>query len=84
VRGKLKLVIIEGTVDSPKYCQILEEALPDIEELHRRGYIFQQDNGPRYTAKNTKKWFEATDIKVSDWPAGSSDLNPIEAVIYEI
>ncbi len=80
VRGKSRLVIIEGTVDSPKYCQILEEALPDIKELHRRGYIFQQDNAPCHTAKNTKKWFEATDIKVSDWPAGSPDLNPIEAV----
>jgi hypothetical protein len=58
----------------------LKEALSDIKELHRRGYIFQQDNTPCHTARNIKKWFEANNTKVSDWSAGCPDLNPIEAV----
>ncbi len=35
---------------------------------------------PHATRRRTPKNGEATDIKVSDWLAGSPDLNPIEAV----
>ncbi|KAG1137719.1 hypothetical protein G6F37_010969 [Rhizopus arrhizus] len=35
-------------------------------------------NNPKHTYKLARKWFEDNGIEAMDWPAYSSDLNPIE------
>ncbi|XP_047142877.1 heterogeneous nuclear ribonucleoproteins A1 homolog [Hydra vulgaris] len=40
--------------------------------------VFQQDNDPKHTSKKAKNWFEEHKVNVMEWPAQSSDLNPIE------
>ena len=37
-----------------------------------------QNNDPKHTERNVKKWFEVHNIDVMQWPAQSSDVNPIE------
>merc|ERR1711991_563719 len=40
--------------------------------------VFQQDNAPAHSSKQTKAWLNANNIKVMKWPPCSPDLNPIE------
>ncbi len=41
-------------------------------------FIFQQDLAPAHTAKGTKSCFNDHGVTVLDWPAISTDLNPIK------
>ena len=78
--GTGSIVRVEGTMDSKKYIQILEEnLLQSVKKLGLgRRFHFQQDNDPKHCAKITKEWFQKKKIKVLQWPSQSLDLNPIE------
>ena len=41
-------------------------------------WAFQQDKGPKHTSKIIKSLFDTSKITVMQWPAQSTDLNPIE------
>ncbi len=54
-------------------------ALPSADQLFKDAdFIFQQDLVNAHTAKSTKSWLNDHGVGVLDWPANSSDLNPIE------
>ena len=74
-----ELHVIDGTITSAKYVRILSSHLfKSAERLIGKEFIFQQDNDPKHTAKNTKEWFRQKNVKILQWPAQSPDLNPIE------
>lgn len=75
--GKIK--VLEDTLTSNKYVRVLSECmLTSGASLIGENFIFQQDNDPKHTAKNTKEWLASKNIEVLEWPAQSPDLNPIE------
>ncbi len=74
------LCFLKSTVNAAIYKEILEHfMLPSADKLYGDAdFIFQQDLAPAHTAKGTKSWFSDHGFTVLDWPANSSDLNPIE------
>uniref|UniRef100_A0A8C7YEQ2 Transposase n=1 Tax=Oryzias sinensis TaxID=183150 RepID=A0A8C7YEQ2_9TELE len=78
--GTGRLHIIEGIMTGEKYGDILDQNLLSSARLlkMKRGWIFQQDNDPKHTAKVTLNWLKKKKIKLLDWPSQSPDLNPIE------
>ena len=59
--------------------QVLEPSIQKLQSTTpREEIIFQQDNAPCHTSRQTKTWFDEAGIEPMDWPAQSPDLNPIE------
>jgi hypothetical protein len=72
---------IDGGLDGELYRDILADELQHTIEwygLDRERLVFQHDNDPKHTAKDTRDWLAEHRIEVLDWPAQSPDLNPIE------
>ena len=79
--GVGNLVEVEGRMNGSQYMAILKDNLRQSMEnlsISSDSAIFQQDNDPKHTSKLVTKWLDDQDIDVSDWPAQSPDLNPIE------
>jgi transposase len=78
---KSKLLFVEGTINTDKYIQNLED-VGFIKDLDARygalGWIFMQDGAPCHTSQEALDWIEANCDIIRDWPANSPDLNPIE------
>jgi hypothetical protein len=80
--GRTDLHIMERDFESKKhgysawsYLEVLEAQLL---EHYTDDLIFMQDNASIHTAGDVKEWFENHDIRTTDWPPYSPDLNPIE------
>ncbi len=73
------LCFLKINVTAPVYQEILEHFMLPADQLFKDAdLIFQQDLAPAHTAKSTKSWLNDHGVDVLDWPANSSDLNPIE------
>ena len=66
---------------------ILEIVVKPLREtlFKEQHWIFQQDSAPTHKAKTTQQRLAANVpefIKVSDWPSGSPDLNPLDYKLW--
>ena len=78
---KSKLIIIESTLDSEGYINMLKEnnIIEDIKtKIKDRTMSFQQDGAPAHNAKKTKEYIRSEIELIDDWPANSPDLSVIE------
>lgn len=70
---------IEGIMDQNVYADIITNImLVHAKDKMPRGWIFQQDNDPKHTAKSVKALMNKKKIRLLEWPSQSPDLNPIE------
>ena len=79
--GKGKLVILDNTINSIRYQQILcENLIESANTMNLNEFIFQQDNAPPHTSNLLKLLFRENQVELLPWPANSPDLNPIENI----
>ena len=61
--------------------KILEDSLPELNEISREKKIYMQmDNARIHWTLDALRFYKENNIVVIDWPAYSPDLNPIENV----
>jgi len=65
-------------LDRARYRAILKTALPELREMTKATSVFMQDGARPHCG--ALEWLKKERVKVleADWPALSSDLNPIE------
>ena len=81
VVGGEGLRFIEGIIDSTMYCDILKKnTVPSLRKLGRKA-VFEHDNDPKHTTKQTTAFLQKLKVKLMEWPSMSSDLNPIEHLL---
>jgi hypothetical protein len=79
VGWKSSIVKIEETMNSAKYCRMLQDnLLPHLKRFGADKVIFQQDNAPCHASRMTKAWLDTNKVPLLQWPAKSPDLSPIE------
>jgi transposase len=81
--GVLPLQRIQGTLNGPKYTNVLEVGLLPHMQQHPN-HLFQQDNASCHTARYTRNWMAHHHINTIDWPPMSPDLNIIENMWSEL
>ena len=77
--GKTQLVIVDGNLNSFRYIdEILRPVVTPFMRNMGQGALFQDDNARPHRARIVDTYLQQEQITMMEWPACSSDLNPIE------
>lgn len=78
---KSRLLIVDSTINTQKYIENCEKVdfINELNALHGPlNWIYMQDGATCHTAAAAMDYLEDRCDVISDWPANSPDLNPIE------
>jgi transposase len=77
-RGKTSLFCFTNIMNAEFYVNILENHIPEVQEIVGKRWRFQQDNDLKHTSRLAQSFLDKNVPELLDWPANSPDLNPIE------
>ena len=78
--GQLLLRMIEGSLNSEKYCHILTNYIFLSLNATMKSFIFQQNNAPYHNSQYTRRQIQMEGIKILIWPSHSPGLSSIEKI----
>ncbi|GBB92182.1 hypothetical protein RclHR1_01980007 [Rhizophagus clarus] len=78
IMGKTSLFCFRRIMNAEFYVEILQNHVPQIDEMLGDDWRFQQDNDPKHTSRIAKEFLRDNVPEVMDWPSNSPDLNLIE------
>ena len=79
--GTWPLVRLHGKINTIVYKEILKKYLvPNLRTAINQPAVFMQDDALCHIAKSVKTFLSEEDVTVMEWPAQTSDMNPIESV----
>lgn len=73
-------IIENGTINSRKYCNIIQNFVPHANALFPNGWILEQDGATPHTSHETRNFFMDNFLQILQWPPNSPEINPIENV----
>ena len=78
--------MVKGNLNATAYNYILDDSvlLALWQQFGECPFLFQHDNAPVHKARPIQKWFVEIGGEELDWPAQSTDLNPIEHFFNEL
>ena len=77
--GTPDIAFLDGRQTSENFWNVIKSNLLRIGNiLGGKNSKFQQDNASIHTSHSTAAWFAQYQVTVTDWPAISPDLNPME------
>ncbi|VDO97605.1 unnamed protein product [Heligmosomoides polygyrus] len=83
-RRKLKLRFPSCRMDSLGNQAVLESSLlPFLTGRKRQTHVLQQDSTILHVSKSTTDWLKRNRLRVMEWPACSSDRNPMENILLD-
>jgi DDE superfamily endonuclease len=78
------LVVVEGSMDGPKYIEVLEQHLiPEIEAARLTidaHFKLMHDNAPCHKSRLVTAYLAQKGVEFIEWPPYSPDMNPIENI----
>ena len=74
------LVWLHDKINATVYKEILKKHVPYLRTAINQPNVFMQDTAPCHTAKSVKTFLSEEDVNVTEWPAHSPDIDPIENV----
>jgi len=84
IKGPARLYVVNGMMNAEQYKTVLESRLlPRFNDWFPDGNcVFMQDG--LHTANLIKNFFNSTGLEVLPWPGNSPDMNPIEAIWFNL